>query len=73
MSRRKDQRVAVFIDTANMYHSAKHLFGARLNFKNVLDEAVFDRHLIRAIAYVITTKTGEEKPFWTRLRPSASR
>jgi uncharacterized LabA/DUF88 family protein len=63
MSRRKDQRVAVFIDTANMYHSAKHLFGARLNFKNVLDEAVFDRHLIRAIAYVITTKTGEEKPF----------
>jgi len=63
MIKRKDQRVAVFIDTANMYHSAKHLFSARLNFKNVLEDAVSDRQLIRAIAYVITTKTGEEKPF----------
>jgi uncharacterized LabA/DUF88 family protein len=63
MIRRKDQRVAVFIDTANMYHSAKHLFNARLNFKNVLEDAVEGRQLIRAIAYVITTKTGEEKPF----------
>lgn len=63
MIKRKDQRVAVFIDTANMYHSAKHLYNARLNFKNVLEEAVSERQLIRAIAYVITTKGGEEKPF----------
>lgn len=63
MIQRKDQRVAVFIDTANMYHSAKNIFHARLNFKNLLADAVGDRHLIRAIAYVITTKTGEEKPF----------
>ncbi len=63
MIKREDQRVAVFIDTANMYHSAKNIFNSRLNFKNVLDDAVEGRHLIRAIAYVITTKTGEEKPF----------
>lgn len=63
MIKRKDQRVAVFIDTANMYHSAKHLYNARLNFKNVLEDAVGGRQLIRAIAYVITTKGGEEKPF----------
>ncbi|TAL20450.1 NYN domain-containing protein [Patescibacteria group bacterium] len=63
MIRRKDQRIAVFIDAANMYHSAKNIFNARLNFKNLLDEAVADRQLIRAIAYVITTKGGEEKPF----------
>lgn len=63
MIRRKDQRVAVFIDTANMYHSAKNIYHARLNFKNVLEDAIDDRMLIRAIAYVITTKTGEEKPF----------
>ena len=63
MIKRKDQRVAVFIDTANMYHSAKNIFNARVNFKNVLSDAVGDRQLIRAIAYVITTKGGEEKPF----------
>ena len=63
MIQRKDQRVAVFIDTANMYHSAKNIFHARVNFKNLLADAVGERQLIRAIAYVITTKTGEEKPF----------
>lgn len=63
MLRRKDQRVAVLIDAANMYHSAKHIHGARLNFKNVLADAVGEGVLVRAIAYVITTKGGEEKPF----------
>ncbi len=63
MLRRKDQRVAVFIDAANMYHSAKHIFGARLNFKNVLADAAGEGVIIRAIAYVITTKGGEEKSF----------
>jgi uncharacterized LabA/DUF88 family protein len=63
MIQRTDQRVAIFIDTANMYHSAKNIYHARLNFKNLLADAVGDRQLIRAIAYVITTKTGDEKPF----------
>ncbi len=63
MIKRKDQRIGVFIDAANMYHSAKNIFSARMNFKNLLEEAVSGRQLIRAIAYVITTKGGEEKPF----------
>ena len=32
----KDQRVAVFIDAQNLYHSARSLFSARVNFKEVL-------------------------------------
>ena len=63
MIRRKDQRVAIFIDAANMYHSAKNIYHSRLNFKNLLEDGIDDRMVIRAIAYVITTKTGEEKPF----------
>ncbi|MBI2609799.1 NYN domain-containing protein [Candidatus Giovannonibacteria bacterium] len=59
----KNQRVAVFIDAQNMYHSARSLFGARLNFKALLQTAVDGRQLIRAFGYVIRTKTGEEKPF----------
>ncbi|HEY4527931.1 MAG TPA: NYN domain-containing protein, partial [Candidatus Paceibacterota bacterium] len=58
-----NQRVAVFIDAQNMYHSARSLFGGRLNFKELLKQAVYGRQLVRAFGYVIRTKTGEEKPF----------
>lgn len=61
------QRVGVFIDAANMYHSAKNLHNARLNFKNLLEDAVAERQLVRAMAYVVKTKTGEEKPFFDAL------
>lgn len=59
----KAQRVAVLIDVQNMYHSAKNLYGGRVNFKEVLRTAVAGRELVRAIAYVIRTESGEEKPF----------
>ena len=61
------QRVGVFIDTQNLYHSAKHLYKSRVNFQNVLAEAVGDRVLVRAIAYVISTEGGDEKNFFEAL------
>jgi uncharacterized LabA/DUF88 family protein len=61
------QRVGVFIDTQNLYHSAKHLYKARVNFSAILDEAVGGRTLVRAIAYVISTEGGEEKNFFDAL------
>lgn len=61
------QRVGVFIDTQNLYHSAKHLYKARVNFGKILEEAVGGRILVRAIAYVIKTETGEEKNFFEAL------
>jgi len=63
----KEQRVGVFIDTQNLYHSAKNLYKSRVNFGNVLKEAVAGRLLIRAIAYVITTESGEERNFFDAL------
>lgn len=63
----KDQRVGVFIDTQNLYHSAKNLYRARVNFANVLKEALAGRHLIRATAYVVTTESGEERAFFEAL------
>ena len=59
----KAQRVAVLIDVQNMYHSAKNLHNARVNFKEVLKTAVAGRELVRAIGYVIKTESGDEKPF----------
>ncbi len=63
----KEQRVGVFIDTQNLYHSAKNLYHARVNFGAIMKEAVGDRALIRAIAYVITTEAGDEKNFFEAL------
>lgn len=67
MIKHPDQRVGVFIDTQNMYYSARNLFDAHVSFKNIVDEVVAGRHLIRAIAYVVRTKTGEEQPFFEAL------
>ena len=66
----KEQRVAVLIDAQNMYHSAKNIYGARVNFKEVLRVALAGRKLIRAIAYVISTESGEEKTFFEALTKS---
>lgn len=63
----KEQRVGVFIDTQNLYHSARNLFNARVNFGAVLKDAVAGRKLVRAVAYVITTEAGDEKNFFEAL------
>lgn len=63
----KNQRVGIFIDTQNLYHSAKNIYGAKVNFDQVLKEGLSGRSLTRAVAYVITTESGEEKGFFDAL------
>lgn len=63
----KSQRVGIFIDTQNLYHSAKNLYKAKVNFGNVVKEALAGRQLIRAVAYVIRTESEEEKGFFEAL------
>ena len=63
----KEQRVAVFIDTQNLYHTAKNLYKRRVNFGALLKEAVASRKLVRAVAYVITTENQDEKAFFEAL------
>jgi uncharacterized protein (TIGR00288 family) len=62
-----DQRVGVFIDVQNLYYSAKNLYGKKVNFGNIVKEAIGDRKLIRAIAYVVRTEGQEELPFFEAL------
>lgn len=67
----KDQRVAVLVDVQNLYYSAKYNYKAKVNFKSVLKEAVADRILTRAIAYVIKTDVvAKEKDFFEALNKS---
>lgn len=63
----KEQRVGVFIDAQNLYHTAKNLYGKKVNFGNVLEVAVGERSLIRALAYVITSEAGDEESFFEAL------
>ena len=61
------QRVAVIIDTQNLYHSAKNLYKSKVNFAEVVKAAVQNRKLIRAISYVVNTEGGEEGAFFEAL------
>jgi len=64
----KEQRVAIFFDIQNLYHSAKNLYQARVNFKEVLRAALAGRKLIRAIGYVVKSETAEgESSFFDAL------
>lgn len=65
--RHPDQRVAVIIDTQNLYHSAKNLYKAKVNFAAVVAAAVQSRKLIRAVSYVVNTESGEESAFFEAL------
>ncbi|MBI5391688.1 NYN domain-containing protein [Candidatus Woesearchaeota archaeon] len=58
MTINKEQRIGVFVDVQNMYYSARQHHSSKVNFKEILKEAVQGRKLIRAIAYAV--KAGEK-------------
>lgn len=63
----KEQRIGVFVDVQNLYYSARHLYNTKVNFKEVLKEAVKGRKLIRAIAYAIKAESKDEETFYSAL------
>ncbi|MEI6843308.1 MAG: NYN domain-containing protein [bacterium] len=65
--KQKSQRVGIFIDTQNLYHCAKNIYGAKVNFDQVVKDGLSGRILTRAVAYVITTESGDEKNFFEAL------
>ncbi|MBN2602885.1 MAG: NYN domain-containing protein [Candidatus Thermoplasmatota archaeon] len=66
-SQHKNQRIGVFVDVQNMYYSAKNLYGSKVNFRNILKEAISGRMLVRAIAYVIRADVKDENTFYDAL------
>ncbi len=65
--RHPEQRVAILIDTQNLYHSAKNLYKSKVNFAAVVKAALGERKLIRALSYVVNTESGEESAFFEAL------
>jgi len=70
MFKHKDQRIGVFVDVSNMYHSANNLYSARVNFKEILSSVTDGRKLIRAIAYAVRGSSPEEESFFDALEKS---
>ncbi len=62
-----EQRVGVLVDVANMYYSAKNIHGSRVNFGKILEDAVGERQLVRALAYVIKADSPDEQKFFDAL------
>ena len=58
-----NQRVGIFIDVQNLYHSAKNLHHARVNYAELIKYLVGDRQLIRALAYVVKSEGVEPQHF----------
>jgi len=63
----EDQRVAVFIDTQNLYHTARHIYDSYVNFKPIIEDTVRNRKLIRATAYMVTAETNDDEAFFEAL------
>lgn len=73
-----NQRVGIFIDVQNIYHSAKNLYQARVNFDQLVKTLTQNRPLVRAFAYVVKSEgmvaadpnreTGSESSFFDALR-----
>ena len=64
----REQRIGIFVDVQNLYHSARELYGAKVNFANLLKDAIRNRKLVRALAYVIRAAIEEEKIFFEALK-----
>lgn len=70
----ENQRVGIFVDVQNLYHSAKNLYHGRVNYTELLKNLVGDRQLVRALAYVVKSEGVEpQHSDRTPIRPRISR
>ena len=65
--RHPGQRVAVLVDAQNLYHTAQSVYTRNIDYSSLLEKAVQDRQLTRAIAYVIRADSPEEESFFDAL------
>lgn len=65
--RHPGQRVAVLVDSQNLYHSAQSVYTRNIDYEALLEAGVAGRQLTRAIAYVIRADAPEEESFFEAL------
>src|SRR5215211_3591243 len=60
MEGRSTERVAVFVDGANLYHSIKNYYKGILDYARLLSAAAGDMKLLRATFYIVEKQEADE-------------
>lgn len=63
----KKETLAVFVDSQNLYYSARMGYAAKVNYEKLLRLITGKRKLIKAYAYIVQPPEGDVKPFATSL------
>lgn len=63
----KKERIALFVDSQNLYYSARMGYAAKVNYEKLLNLITENRKLIKAYAYIVQPPDGDVKPFATSL------
>lgn len=63
----KKERIALFVDSQNLYYSARMGYAAKVNYEKLLRLITENRKLVKAYAYIVQPPDGDVKPFATSL------
>jgi len=63
----KKETIAIFVDSQNLYYSARMGYAAKVNYEKLLRLVTGKRNLIKAYAYIVQPPEGDVKPFATSL------
>jgi uncharacterized LabA/DUF88 family protein len=63
----KKETIALFVDSQNLYYSARTGYAAKVNYEKLLRLITGQRNLIKAYAYIVQPPEGDVKPFATSL------
>jgi uncharacterized LabA/DUF88 family protein len=61
------EKIAMFVDSQNLYYSARTAFASKVNYEKLLRLVTGNRTLVKAIAYIVQPPEGVVKPFATSL------
>ncbi len=59
----RGRRLGIFIDNQNVYYSTRAYFGKKLNYQKLLELLVKDRHLVKAICYIVEQPEVDQEGF----------
>lgn len=59
----KGNRLGIFIDNQNVYYSAKMHYGRKIDYQKLLELIVRDRHLVKAVCYIVQKPEVSQEKF----------
>lgn len=63
----KKEKIALFVDSQNLYYSARMGYAAKVNYEKLLRLITGNRNLVKAYAYIVQPPEGDVRPFATSL------